>query len=89
MRRLVISVEGRVQGVLFRHSARARAEALGLRGWAQNENDGSVTIVAEGEEAALRDLLAWCYTGPLLARVDSVKVEWRDASGEFKRFEIL
>src|SRR3989338_1966521 len=59
MKRLVVKVAGRVQGVLFRHSARTHAEKLGLTGFVKNEPDGSVAIVAEGEDAALNEFLAW------------------------------
>lgn len=89
MRRLMVKVSGRVQGVFFRHTARARAEKLGLSGWVRNEADGSVRITVEGEEPRLQQFLAWCRRGPPLANVEKAKSEWRDAMGEFTRFEIL
>ena len=89
MKRAIIRIGGRVQGVFFRHSARIRAEKLGLAGWARNEEDGSVTITVEGEEAAVAELMKWCKKGPPLAGVEKVGVEWREATGEFKRFEML
>lgn len=89
MKRVVIKVFGQVQGVLYRHSARNFAERLGLAGWAKNEEGGSVAIVAEGEEKALGDFAEWCKKGPMLASVDEVKIEWQNATGKFKRFEIL
>lgn len=89
MKRLALKISGRVQGVFFRHSARLRAEELGLTGRARNESDGSLTIVAEGEKSALEKFLEWCRKGPPLAQVDDIQVEWREARGEFKRFEIL
>ena len=88
MKRFEIKVSGWVQGVFFRHTARSHAEKLGLTGWVRNETDGSVTIAAEGEEQALKQFLDWCRRGPPLARVDEINVEWKDATGEFKRFEI-
>ena len=89
MKQAVITIRGRVQGVFYRHSARIEAERCGISGWARNEPDGSVTILAEGEEAALKKFIAWCRTGPSLARVNDVQVTWGEATGEFKRFEIL
>ena len=85
----MMRVSGRVQGVFFRHSARIHADDLGLTGWARNEEDGSVTITVEGEETALHQFLALCRRGPPLAAVEQVDVSWQEASGEFKRFEIL
>ena len=89
MKRLVVRVGGRVQGVLFRHSARTHAEKLGLTGFVRNEADGSVVIVAEGEEPRLQEFLLWCRKGPPLARVDEIQIEWQEARGEFNRFETL
>jgi acylphosphatase len=37
---------------------RSRALEAGLVGWARNLDDGRVEVVAEGPEAACRDLLA-------------------------------
>ena len=89
MKRVTVRVFGRVQGVFFRYTARHHAEKLGLKGWARNEADGSVAITAEGEEEALEKFLDWCRRGPLLARVDNIEIKWQEATGEFKRFEIL
>ena len=69
-----IRVDGRVQGVGFRASARREATRLGLAGFARNEADGSVAIEVEGDEAALEAFVAWCRVGPPGARVDRVEV---------------
>ncbi|MBA2422043.1 MAG: acylphosphatase, partial [Chitinophagales bacterium] len=42
MKHYNIRVYGKVQGVFFRASARRHAEMLGISGFAQNEDDGSV-----------------------------------------------
>jgi acylphosphatase len=70
-----VSVRGRVQGVWFRASTAERATALGLRGRAENREDGSVLVHAAGSPAALDALVAWLHAGPPMARVDSVEVE--------------
>ena len=41
-------VTGRVQGVGFRYRARYAAGQLGLTGWVENEDDGSVTLEVQG-----------------------------------------
>jgi acylphosphatase len=89
MKRATIRVFGRVQGVFFRHTARTHAERLELGGWVRNEADGSVTAVVEGNETALSQFIEWCRKGPPLAGVEKTEVEWKEATGEFKRFEIL
>ena len=42
------SIEGQVQGVGFRYRARYAAQSLGLTGWVENEDDGSVTLEVQG-----------------------------------------
>lgn len=88
IKRISIKVYGRVQGVFFRHTARIRATELSLTGWVANGQDGSVSVVAEGEPGALEHLLAWCRSGPPLARVERVETEWQEATGEFTGFKI-
>ncbi len=69
-------ISGRVQGVFFRSSTRAKAEELGLRGWARNLADGRVEVMAEGDEESLKKLLKWLYKGPPDAVVKDVKYEF-------------
>ncbi len=76
------TVTGRVQGVFFRATTRDRARALGLSGWVKNLLDGRVEFVAEGEESALRELIAFLRVGPPGARVDALEVEWSEPRGE-------
>jgi len=88
MKRLEASVYGQVQGVSFRVAARRIAQSLGLRGWVRNEMDGSVRVVAEGEEATLRKFLAYLHEGPPAARVVRVDAEWREATRAFSSFQV-
>jgi acylphosphatase len=70
----IIHVTGNVQGVTYRASAQRLARQLGLTGFAENQADGSVLIIAEGSAAALDQLIAWCHVGPPRARVERVDV---------------
>lgn len=88
MKRLHVTVRGQVQGVYFRTSARNRARQLGVNGWVRNCPDGSVELVAEGEEERLTQLLAWCHGGPPGAVVTDLEIQWQDATGEFFGFMI-
>lgn len=69
-----VHVSGKVQGVWYRKSAQVEAERLGLRGTVENLPDGSVLVHAEGPQAALDSLVAWCKKGPPLAKVAQVEV---------------
>jgi len=87
MKHLNIKVIGRVQGVFFRHSARMKAQELGIFGFASNEAGGSVYIEAEGEDEDLEKFLDWCRQGTNSAEVKDV--ELREGSVEnFKDFSI-
>ena len=65
-------VSGKVQGVFFRASARDQARRLDLSGHAKNLADGSVEVIACGDNANIEALERWLQTGPAAARVESV-----------------
>lgn len=73
-------VTGRVQGVGFRQATREVARENGIHGWVQNRTDGTVEVVACGEEALLERLRAWLQHGPPTARVDNVAHEFVDVA---------
>lgn len=81
-------VTGRVQGVFFRDSTRRTATELGVTGYAKNEADGSVEVLACGSEDALDRLLDWLRSGPKLASVESVEAERVDIGRKPDRFTI-
>jgi acylphosphatase len=70
-----IKISGRVQGVFFRASTKAKAEELGISGYVQNESDGTVYVEAEGDEEILDQFIRWCKRGPELAQVTSCTIE--------------
>lgn len=74
MNTLHATVRGRVQGVYFRGWTRGQAQRLGLRGWVRNLRDGRVEVLAQGDEAALRELEKLLWQGPSFSRVDDVAV---------------
>jgi len=84
--RLHAVVHGHVQGVNFRYYTQLRAGELGVDGWVANRPDGSVEVVAEGSPHALTELLAFLRTGPSLAQVDEIDLQWETATGEFSGF---
>jgi acylphosphatase len=86
--RVRLIVEGRVQGVFFRHTTHQQANRLGVNGWVMNRPDGAVEIVAEGSKDAVEQLVRWAHHGPPGARVSSVKVKDEPYSGEFEGFDV-
>ncbi len=89
LKQLHLIVRGRVQGVFFRASAQREARRLGVCGWVRNRPDGSVEILAEGEEVSVRELFGWAQKGPGAARVDKVDTRWRSYTGEHHDFRIF
>lgn len=89
MKRLEAVVRGRVQGVGFREFVRHEAFTRGLTGYVRNSDDGrEVELVAEGEEAALDDLVRALHEGPRFARVEAVETKFSDAGGGFAKFGV-
>ena len=86
--RAEVRVTVRVQGVWFRQSTKNTADQYRVCGWCRNNPDGSVAAVFEGEETAVKAVVDWCKSGPDLARVDDLQVEWQTPTGEFVRFQI-
>lgn len=81
-------VRGRVQGVGFRAFVLHEAYALGLRGYTRNLRDGSVEVVAVGDDADLHHLVQRLFVGPPLAHVDGVEQVPIDPPPDVDRFEV-
>jgi acylphosphatase len=81
MIRCRVLVQGHVQGVFFRETARRRAASAGLAGWIRNNADGSVEAVFEGGPDAVERLIEFCREGPRGARVDWVDVSAEEPEG--------
>jgi len=72
-RALRLIIRGRVQGVGYRVWARGEARRLALDGWTRNRRDGSVEILAVGNDPALERLVEVCWRGPAGAAVTLVE----------------
>ncbi len=68
-------ISGRVQGVFFRESTRREAMKLEITGYAKNLADGTVEVIACGEEAALTQFTRWLHHGPEYANVEQVQIQ--------------
>jgi acylphosphatase len=88
IRRIDVTVHGRVQGVGYRIHVARLADRLGLTGWVANEADGGVRCVAEGAPDSLSALLEGIRDGPPGARVDAVSDAWSVGTGAFGSFEV-
>lgn len=71
----LLTVRGRVQGVGFRWAILRYAQQHGINGWAENEHDGSLHILAQAPSSDIDELITWVRTAPPdRARVDDVTI---------------
>ncbi|MBI4065385.1 acylphosphatase [Candidatus Gottesmanbacteria bacterium] len=89
MKRIRIIISGDVQGVGFRAWVVAQAQDLGCVGWVKNRDDGAVEIVAEGKHIHLEQLIKSCHSGPAMASVKALIVNWGKSTNEFVIFEVV
>jgi acylphosphatase len=82
-------VQGLVQGVSYRASARDEARARGLRGWVRNLPNGDVEALAQGDAPQVEAFVAWCRRGPAEARVEGVTRAARPVDQRLGSFEVL
>jgi acylphosphatase len=83
-----VIIEGRVQGVFFRHHTQEMAFKLGVTGWVKNRRDGRVEAVFEGDQERVDQIIQWCHRGPSEATVTKVHSTWEKYTGEFEDFSV-
>jgi len=88
MRRVKILVLGKVQNVFFRKHVEDLAISLEITGYVKNLDDGSVEIVAEGEDSDIEELINFCNCGPIGAEITKVDVKEEEYVDEFEDFSI-
>lgn len=89
MKEISLRVTGKVQGVFYRDSIKKAADKLDLKGYARNEEDGSVRVVAQGKEEILESFMAHVWQGSPRAEVQNVDVTWQNPSGNYNGFRIF
>lgn len=88
MKQIKLKIYGQVQGVFFRAETQKIAESLSLSGVTKNLDDGTVEVVAEGEEENLKKLIQWAEQGPKLAKVEKMDIIWNQPSGQYSEFRV-
>lgn len=89
MKTVDIIVTGKVQGVFYRQSTRKKARSLGIKGTVSNLPDGSVQILAIGDDDQIEYLIQWCKQGPPTAMVADVTVVAVNREMNFDDFLII
>ncbi|MCW1928849.1 acylphosphatase [Bhargavaea beijingensis] len=71
-------IRGKVQNVGFRRWVRKKALEADLSGFAQNQSDGTLSVVVAGTEQQVNDFKNICETGPKASQVHSViEKDWK------------
>ena len=83
-----IDVYGRVQGIGFRRTIKHIAEELNLKGVIKNNEDGSVTILANGEKQNLDKFIKVLKQNPGFSKIDELELKESDKIQERKEFSI-
>ncbi|MCG8383659.1 MAG: acylphosphatase [Gammaproteobacteria bacterium] len=82
-------IYGRVQGVGFRQSTQKKAQTLGLGGWIRNCENGSVELVATGEQTDVQTLIDWLEQGPPFAQVTQLEINPLASLELFETFKVM
>jgi len=87
--RVRLFVTGRVQGVFFRQSLKAKSIQNDVFGWVKNLQDGRVECLLEGNKENISILVKWANSGPANAIVENVEVHNEKFDNEFTKFDVL
>lgn len=89
MKHVHLMIEGRVQGVGFRFSAKQKAKEFQVNGWVKNRMDGTVEVEAEGDEKQVDAFVEALKHGPSpYAKVTNIDITNLNDTKSFKTFEI-
>lgn len=74
--------------VMYRDFATRSARRLGVVGTVKNLADGTVEVIAEGDESTLHTFIEQLQKGPMFSWVENVQVTWGESVGEYSDFTI-
>ncbi|MEO1783542.1 acylphosphatase [Thermodesulfobium sp. 4217-1] len=86
---LYAKVIGKVQGVYFRAFTQGIARELGLRGTVRNLKDGSVEVIAVGEEEKVNGLIKLLKRGSPGSNVIEIETKKDENNLDFNDFTIV
>ena len=89
MNKVIIKVEGKVQGVGLGAAIKSIADDLGIRGTVENKDDGSVQIVCEAERSAIDEMLRRIQSDTTPVIVKKITQSEPSVATGMNAFEIL
>lgn len=87
--RMHIFFSGNVQGVGFRYTVKSVAAGFEIVGIVRNLIDGRVELVGEGQREELEAFRKAIREAGLEHFIRNEEINWSEATGEFRGFEIL
>ena len=84
----LIRIHGKVQGVGYRFFATRVARRLGLKGSIQNQRDGCVEAIVEGERRVIDQWIEELHEGPRYAEVTQIDQETKEFTGRLGDFDV-
>jgi len=84
---VLVTIRGKVQGVGYRHATVRRAHMLGVTGWVQNLEDGTVEALVQGSPDQVDHMLEWLRRGPPAASVRELETQRQFTEKRYGRFE--
>ena len=84
----LIRIHGKVQGVGYRFFATRVARRLGLKGSIQNQRDGTVEAIVEGDKKAIDEWIEELKEGPRYAEVTKIDQETKEFTGRLGDFDV-
>jgi acylphosphatase/uncharacterized protein YoxC len=88
MKRANVRIRGNVQMAGFRTFIKNVVDSLNLTGFAENQGDGSVKVVCEGEEEGIKRLIdSVKEKSPSFVSIEGLDVAYEEYKGEFSGFE--
>ena len=84
-----LAVRGAVQKTLYRDYVQEKARGLNVKGYVQNQRDGSVKIVCEADEGTLKNFIKFINIKQDLIAVEKIEtIKKQRATGRYRYFDI-
>jgi acylphosphatase/BMFP domain-containing protein YqiC len=84
-----VTVKGAVQKTGYRDYVQEKARSLNVKGYVENQRDGSVRIVCESDEDALKNFIKLINIKQDLIAVEKIEtIKKQPATGEYEYFDI-
>ncbi len=88
LKRLAITVTGRVQGVGYRFFTKDTADMYGFSGWVHNCFNGDVEMEVQGNTELIQQFISELRKGPMMSHVTDVRTREMELESGEKLFSI-